>query len=178
MLEIDELKLINAALYVMGKLTPEERDFHKILKIFWFADLKHIKEYGRPITEDAYYKMKDGPVLTLLYDIFKAVRDNNEPLCSKYSQCIEVYGNHMINPLKRANMDYLSGSDIDALDNSIEENRSFTKDELSDKSHGLAWEKSFLSSEIRLETILDELDMQGKARKEVLEAKAFARAFA
>lgn len=178
MLEIDELKLMNATLYVLWKLNAEERDFHKILKIFWFADLKHIKEYGRPITEDVYYKMKDGPVLTLLYDIFKAVRDNNEPLCSKYSQYIEAQGNYMINPLKKADMDYLSGSDIDALDKSINENRAFNKDELSEKSHGLAWKKSPQNGEISLMNILDELGMQGKERNEMLEAKAFARVFA
>jgi len=178
MLEIDELKLMNAALYVLWKLNAEERDFHKILKIFWFADLKHIKEYGRPITEDSYYKLENGPVLTLLYDIFKAVRDNNEPLYSKYSQYIEIQGSYMINPLKKADMDYLSGSDINALDKSIEENRAFKMDELSIKSHGLAWERSFLFSEIRLETILDELGMQGKEREEVLEAEAFAKVFA
>ena len=174
-MEIDELKLINVALYVLWKLDAEERDFHKILKIFWFADLKHVKEYGRTITEDAYYKMKDGPVLTLLFDIFKDVRDNKEPLCSKYSQYIEVQGRCMLKPLRKADIDYLSGSDIEALDKSIEENRAFKMDELSSKSHGLAWKKS--DREIYLEYILDELGMQGAEREEVLEAKAFARAF-
>lgn len=176
MLEIDELKLMNAALYVLWQLDAKERDFHKILKIFWFADLKHIKEYGRPITEDIYIRMKDGPVLSLLFDIFKDVRNNKEPLCGKYSQYIEVQGRYMINPLRKADMDYLSVSDIKALDKSIEENRAFTKDELSKKSHGIAWKKS--AHEISLMNILDELGMQGKEREEVLEAQAFSRVFA
>jgi hypothetical protein len=175
MLEIEEEKLIATALYVLDKLKPNERGMHKVLKILWFADLKHIEKYGRPITYDYYAKMPDGPVLSLLFDIFKAIRAKNGNLYDKYSQYICVYDYYMLTPLKKADADCLSDSDVEAMDESIEENRNFSKTDLSKKSHGIAWEHS--CQDISLENILDELGIKGKKRDEILESRMFTGAF-
>jgi uncharacterized phage-associated protein len=162
-------------LYVLGKLDEKERSFHKVFKILWFADIAHIKKYGRSITGDAYIKMELGPVPSFLYDVFKGVK-NGIPPFNKYSQNILVQG-HGVKPLKEADLDYLSVSDIEELDNSIRENSILTMGQLIDKSHGIAWEKSIDNKKIYLENILDELNMQGEEREAVLEMRAFAEAF-
>jgi len=172
---IDEPKLLNVLLYVLGRLNHAEREFHKIFKILWFADIAHIKEYGRLITDDEYMKMEYGPVPSFLYDLLKGIRNHN-PVFDKYRQDISVSG-YKVDPLKAADMDYLSPSDVNVLDESIEENRHLSMGVLTDKSHGQAWKKSADNQRIYMESILDEIGMSGQDRELVLESYAFSRHF-
>lgn len=68
-------KSMQVILYISNRL--KRTDFHKIFKILYFADQAHLSEYGRPISGDVYIAMKDGPVPTKIYDIFKAVRGDS-----------------------------------------------------------------------------------------------------
>ena len=42
-----------------------------LAKTVFFADRNHLREYGRPITGDAYMAMPDGPVPSSIYDMVK-----------------------------------------------------------------------------------------------------------
>ena len=76
----------------------------RLLKFVFFADLYHINHYGRPILGDKYVAMKNGPVLSKLYDMLKQSTDD-----------YEVINRKLIRPHRDANLDYLSKSDIEAL---------------------------------------------------------------
>ena len=52
-------------------------DFHRIFKILYFADEKHLALYGFPIVGDEYIAKKNGPVPSITYDIVKAAKNNN-----------------------------------------------------------------------------------------------------
>jgi hypothetical protein len=173
---VDESRLLHSLLYVLGKLNPAKREFHKVFKILWFADISHIRDWGRLITGDTYIKMEYGPVPSYLYDICKGVRDG-DPAFGKYTQYISVHG-YKVAPLRAADLDNLSSSDIEKLDKSIEENSELSMGQLTDKSHGIAWEKSEDNQKINLESIFDEVGMPSNERKLILEGEAFARAFA
>lgn len=54
--------LVNAALWVIERLPENERRLHKLFKVLWFADLEHLKKYGRTVTGDTYVAMEFGPV--------------------------------------------------------------------------------------------------------------------
>lgn len=54
--------LLNAALWVAERLPEQDRRIHKLFKILWFADLLHLKQYGRSVTGDTYIAMNYGPV--------------------------------------------------------------------------------------------------------------------
>jgi len=174
---IDEPKALNAMLYVLWKLEASQRDMLKVFKILWFADLSHMKEYGRFITDDDYIKMRLGPVPSRLYEIAKQIRDNN-PLYEAYKQYFSAIDHKIINPSMKPDMDYLSVSDIQELDKSINDNRHLTHEQLSDKSHGAAWEKSTLGYSIDTDKILDEIGMPESDRTFILESEAFQRVFA
>ena len=47
---------------------------YDIVKSLFLADKAHLNRYGRPITFDNYFAMKDGPVPNLAYNLLK--RDN------------------------------------------------------------------------------------------------------
>ena len=48
-----------------------ETDLLKIFKILYFAERNHLAKYGRLILNDDYVAMKNGPVPSKLYDLFK-----------------------------------------------------------------------------------------------------------
>ncbi len=67
MFDIDKSKAINSMLFVLNQLGAEKSDAHKVFKILYFADQKHLVNYGRPITGDTYVKMQYGPVSCVVY---------------------------------------------------------------------------------------------------------------
>lgn len=71
--EFDHEKTVAAALYIVSKNLPE-LTMAKLFKLLYFADKDHLVRFGRTITGDCYAAMKDGPVPSHLYDLFKEMR--------------------------------------------------------------------------------------------------------
>ncbi|MEP7168118.1 MAG: Panacea domain-containing protein [Bacteroidota bacterium] len=130
---------IAATLYVLNKLG--RTDFHKLFKILYFAEQKHLAQYGKPITGDDYIAMTAGPVPSTIYDILKAVKFQREyPIdWREYHKFLNVEGNHFVVALQKAEQDFLSESQIAVLDESINDNKDLSFSQLKDKSHDLAW---------------------------------------
>ena len=61
---------VNAILYALAVL-DKKMDMHKLCKILYFADQKHLSLYGRSITGDTYIAMEYGPVPSNVDDILK-----------------------------------------------------------------------------------------------------------
>ena len=133
---------ISALLYVADTLISlhDRRckpDFHKIFKILYFADQKHILTYGRPIIGDQYIAMKDGPVPSNIYDILKIVRGDTL-FChdmDEFKRIFDVKSNHYVYPKRKADLDELSESNLECINKSIEENKYLSFKQLRDKSH-------------------------------------------
>ena len=64
-------KLIQVVGYVLKKYDNHKENFTKIIKLIYLADRKSLEESGYSITEDSYVSMKNGPVLSGLYDLIK-----------------------------------------------------------------------------------------------------------
>jgi uncharacterized phage-associated protein len=156
--EFNTEKSINALLYISWKLG--KADFHKVFKILYFADRGHLATYGRTITGDTYIKMAAGPVPSKTYDILKAVRGDS--YFSKYAiiftQRFIVEEKHYIKPLVEPDMDFLSVSDIEELDKSINTYKDKTFKELVNISHAFAWKNAADTSPISFEDMLKEVD--------------------
>ena len=151
-------KSLQVVLYVANNL--QRKDFHKIFKVIYFADREHLSKYGRPITGDTYIAMKDGPVPSKIDDIFKAVRGDsffalNENI-HKFAELFSVHDWYFIIPKQKANLDYLSQSDIEELDNSINKYGSMSWDEIREKSHDFAWRVTPDNTQISLDNIMRE----------------------
>lgn len=148
--------VLNAILYVARNM-GERKDIHKICKILYFADQAHLSRYGRNITGDTYIAMKYGTVPSHLYDLFKAVRTFSGAEDFKtsyfYFSCDDPY---LLVPVKEADLDYLSQSDIECLDEAIEKCRNKDFLSLTDFSHGSAWKNTEPNHEMAMEDILHE----------------------
>ncbi len=157
---------INAILYVLQKLGGRG-DFHRIFKVLYFADQKHLTRYGSLINDDKYIAMKNGPVPSMAYDILKALR--GEGLLISHKTDFEPYFNlissYEVESKKEFDVDELSESEIACIDESIEENGRLNFNQLTDKSHDKAWEKSSEDCEMKIDDIAD----AGGANKEMVQ---------
>ena len=140
--KIHKAKTLNAMLFILEKLGGTT-DFHKLFKVLYFADQKHLLSFGRPISGDLYIGMEYGPVPSVVYDILKSVKkDNTWPLFSEnYTEWFEVTG-YMVRGKAAPNLDELSESDIIFLGQSVEENSNLDFKQLVDKSHDYAWKNA------------------------------------
>jgi uncharacterized phage-associated protein len=136
----DEAKAISAILYIINK-TGGNIDMYKLAKTLYFADQKHLIQYGRTILGDEYVPMDFGPVPSIIYDAIKEINTSN-PKYKLFSEKLEMHakqGYREVSSNQKPDMDELSVSDIECLDNSIEENNSLSFNDLYKKSHGSAW---------------------------------------
>jgi uncharacterized phage-associated protein len=156
----DAEKAVEALLYVAGRL--ERKDCHKIFKVLYFADREHLAKYGRPITCDTYERKNYGPVPSAIRRMVNDVKGGRELLytntygeaCSSV-QAFSVNG-YMLIPLRAADRRLLSQSDADELDASIAAYGKLSFDEITEKSHGMAWRDTAPNSPIAMESILRE----------------------
>lgn len=135
---INKDKAKAAVLFILQEL--KTADFIRIFKILYFAEREHLVKWGRPITFDKYIAMEHGPVPSVIFDVFKALRGDgfkSSQLEGLYDG-FEVINKYEVRPLEKVDVDQLSLSDIDCLNKSIVENRDLSFGELSDKSHGYA----------------------------------------
>lgn len=150
---------INAVMYILSALGGM-CDMHKICKILYFADQLHLSRYSRSITGDEYIRMQYGPVPSQVDDMFKAVRGDsffsNTSEADGLKEYFSFYNRFLIKQKKQPNLDYLSETDIECLDESIALCKDKNFNELTELSHGLAWQNTQQDRTISVKDILRE----------------------
>ena len=133
MFDIDKSKAINSMLFVLNQLGAEKSDAHKVFKILYFADQKHLVNYGRPITGDTYVKMQYGPVPSFLRNVSEG--NEKEGLINKTNK-------HFLTTSYQYDEEDLSESEIECLNEAIAENKDISFKKLTEKSHDSAWQNA------------------------------------
>jgi uncharacterized phage-associated protein len=142
--QFDQEKAIAVVLYIAKKINEqhEKCDFHKIFKILYFAESKHLATWGRPITGDYFIAMTHGPVPSAIYDIFKSVKGDSSFIpAATFRPYFEII-THFVEPKQEPDLNVLAESDLFFIDESIAENVHFGFRELVEKSHQIAWHKA------------------------------------
>lgn len=143
MTNYDRKKLTELVLYILDKTGGV--DFYHAFKILYFAEMKHLAKWGSGIVPDEFCALKYGPVPTQLYDAVKELNHPHMTLSKELSEVVQVAGEDAPNILlskRQADLKFLSKSEIEALDQSIEENKSLTFGQLMRKSHDTAWDEA------------------------------------
>lgn len=143
MTNFDSKKLTELVLYILGKTGGV--DFYHAFKILYFAEMKHLAKWGSGIVPDEFRALKYGPVPTRLYDAVKELNQPRMALAEYLAEVVQFAGEDAPNvllPKREANMRFLSKSEIDALDQAIEENESLSFGQLMRKSHDEAWDEA------------------------------------
>jgi uncharacterized phage-associated protein len=134
-------KAVSATLLVASILhkSKQKATFHKVFKILYFADRIHISKYARPILGDRYIAMEYGPVPSNIYDVLKRLRSTDKSFdLGSMADLFEING-YCIIPKQDADLEELSESEIDCIDESIKDNINLTFGQLTDKSHDAAY---------------------------------------
>ncbi|MCM1067019.1 MAG: Panacea domain-containing protein [Muribaculaceae bacterium] len=143
MTNFDSKKLTELVLYILCKTGGA--DFYHVFKILYFAEMKHLAKWGSGIVPDEFCALKYGPVPTHLYDAVKELGHSRMKLSDELSDVVKFAGEDAPNvllPKRDANVNFLSKSEIDALDQSITEHESMTFGQLMRKSHDAAWDEA------------------------------------
>lgn len=138
-LDIERAKAVLS--YIINRI--EQPTLLKIFKVLYFAEQKHLVTYGQPMLDDHFVAMEKGPVPFLLYQLFQDLK-NKAPM-DTYAQPFYrafAYSDRLVSTIEPTDMDYLSESNMECLDESIRENNHLTDDQLSEKSHDAAWKNA------------------------------------
>lgn len=153
-------KAVNSLLYALQQLGGKT-DMHKLCKILYFADQRHLSLYGRSITGDTYIAMQFGPVPSCVDDILKALRGD-----SFFSSSVEIKplrkaivfeNRYIVRSLISPDMDELSETDVECLSYAISICKDKNFAELTEYSHGLAWNNTRRDREMSVKDILREV---------------------
>lgn len=129
-----DIKASTQALYYISKKLGKPLDKWTGLKLVFFADRYHIRKYGRTITDDFYYAMEHGPVGSTTYDVLKF--NTNTSHEKKYIEhFLEKEDDKYKAKNKNLKLDYLSETDIEALDFAINTFGKFSSKRIKDISH-------------------------------------------
>lgn len=142
--KFEQQKIIEVVLYILNKTGGI--DFYHVFKIIYFAEMKHLAKWGHRILSDDLCALDYGPVPTMLYDAVKGKNAKDTSLADLLKNNTKFAGNDAPNvllPESPANMNYISKSEVEALDESIAENAHLTFGQLKQKSHDKAWYEAY-----------------------------------
>lgn len=148
---------LNAVLYILAH-TAGRSDMHKIFKTLYFADAHHLSRYGRSITGDTYIAMNYGPVPSLTFDIFKAVRGDSffADKADDVAGYFHFVNKYIVQADRPCDTDCLSDTDTECLDEAAEMCRGKNFAEITQLSHGLAWQNTSPDRSMSVKDILRE----------------------
>jgi len=131
-------RILQALYYIQRKAPSSNQDRFDILyllKMIFFSDRYHLRNFGITATLDDYYAMYRGPVASATFNLLKGCLDK------KYSSAIQEIDEHNVE-IKQQEEDELSESFKEAMDFALKEFGDFDWPKMSDISHCYPeWEK-------------------------------------
>lgn len=168
--QFDERKGTEALTYIAEKW-PNVTIFYAS-KVLFFAEKRHLNEYGRPIVADTFIAMPNGPVPSTLYDFIKG----NLGLAGDpdgFSSAIDTSKHPHISAKRHHDASVLSGSDIECIDEAIAFCRPKGFGHLSQLTHQeRAWIEASTNAPMDYELFFDDSNPHREAL--IAEAKEFA----
>lgn len=176
MFTFNAAKAIQAA-GILLNLHPHHRMSRvRLLKLMYFADRAVLFQKGHPITYDRVVAMKDGPVLSRIYDCIKA----SDPESRHWQAYIETDGPIDVHLKKNPGNSHLSPFEVEILEGISRKYEALGDWELVDETHKLPEYKKHAvetsSEDIPFEDILDAIGLGDKIEEIRAENEAHALA--
>ena len=170
--QFNEKKGVEALTYVASKWPGLTAFF--AAKVLFFAEKKHLNRYSRPIVGDTFIAMPNGPVPSTLYDFIKGRLDQSgDPDAVMAALLIERDPYPRLAAQRDPDLDALSLSDLECLDEAIAFCRSHSFGALSTLTHQeRAWIDAPVNGPMDYEDMIDGNDDERASIVE--EAREFA----
>ena len=106
-------KAVAAAAFLIEKTG---QSLYTLMKMLYLADRLHLSRHGRFIAGDNYTAMRQGPVPSITYDLFKHVRGERKtvPGTELAERSFEYVGEHNFRLRQEPHLDELSESTLSA----------------------------------------------------------------
>lgn len=156
--KFDQRKALHAILFVVTHL-PKPANVYNVLKCLYYADRKHLQEYGRQIYGETFYALEHGPVPSAAYEIIKyangrAKWDLEFPEAFELLDVNDIY----VSARGDVDTDLLSRSDMACLLDAARKYGKMPFSRLKKLSHrGKAFENADPNGEMKLADLIDEL---------------------
>lgn len=108
----NEAKTAHMAAYLLSKAGGRMR-YIKLLKLLYLADRESMRRTGDSMTRDAFFSLKNGPVLSKTLDLLNGRKDGK--VWSELVRKVE-YNSELATPVKPDELDELSPFNIEILD--------------------------------------------------------------
>jgi uncharacterized phage-associated protein len=170
--QFDEKKGVEALIYV-GSKWPSVTAFYAS-KVLFFAEKFHLNRYARPIVADTFIAMPSGPVPSTLYDFINGQLDQaGDPQAILDALDLSRDSYPMVKARRQADLDVLSRSDIECLDEALDFCHKFGFQLLSNLTHQeKAWRDAPQNGPMDYEAMIDD---DNPARDSIIEeAREFA----
>ncbi len=185
----DEEKAVAAIAYLSSR-GISDLSKGKICKLIFLADKHHLVRFGRPVTGDKICAMENGPVPSKTLNMLNRFLENeDDPAVRMLKDNISIERNFLrphFHADEFALADFLSVSEVEALDSTVARFGQKTFSELRAMTHDMtaykkAWDgdRPHSSPEMAFEDFFDEDDdaIDG-AREEMIENFRIQKAFA
>lgn len=162
-------------LYIIQNSSPERCDVYSIVKTAFYAQQIQLAQSGVPLFKDEICALPFGPVPSDVYDILKIARgDQSQIEFHKNDGLIDVaavvgFDAEQFTAKESPDMDYLSASDIEAIDSAIKKVAAMSFDDIKEDTHSEEWNRVFHSK--RGKKVMDNVNIarEGNASPEMLE---------
>ena len=133
--QFNRQKAIETIIYLTERIS--DPDIYGVCKLLYFADKTHLEKYGRFIFGETYCAMKNGATPSNTYNLLKEISD--EPIKE-----LRLEG-HIVVSSRKPNLDLLSESDIECLDQVIKVWGNVPNWERKKAAHDEAWQEAWNS---------------------------------
>ena len=110
------VKIVQALSFLIKKSPSSKMSRLKLIKLLWAADRRHLRRYGRTVSETRYFALTHGPVASLALDIARKSKDY--VLTGEEGKFVDKYfdaDTENTTLLTDPGEDYLSETDKEAL---------------------------------------------------------------
>lgn len=107
----------------------------KALKLLYFADRFHIRKYGRPITNDEYFAMKNGPVPSGAKDLVEGSDFRPDAEKAYAGQYLDPVDRYEYSSIAKPDFEVFSQTDVESLKYALEHFGRFDQFKLAELTH-------------------------------------------
>lgn len=131
----NKAKAINSLIFIANNIADDKgvSDTYTALKLLYFAEIKHLVRYGRLITDDIIARLPHGSTPSSSYNLLKKINQDGT---------FNILTNQTFEPAKDLDIEELSKSDVECLNESILENKDLSFSQLKAKAHDAAYNKA------------------------------------
>ncbi len=172
----DEISVLKACLlFILEHCGESKRDVYSVVKTAYYAQQYSLATWGVPIFRDDIAALPFGPVPSILYNILKMARGDAKELAfykgTGLTHVADSIGFDMESfyPKERPDMDYLSKTDIESLENAIRRVSKMSFSQIKNDTHGEEWNRVFHGTDPRKIMDIVNIAREGEADEDTIE---------